>query len=47
MNIAKRLFGLDKPETKIEEVPEEVNQEIETLPEIEKVVFHESVLEEE
>lgn len=47
MNIAKILFGLDKPEPEIEEVSEKVNQEIETLTEIEKVVFDESVLEEE
>ena len=47
MNIAKRLFGLDKPEPKIEQPSQEVNEEIETLPEIEKIVFEESVLEEE
>lgn len=47
MNIAKRLFGLDKPELEIEEPPQEVKEEIETLPEIEKVVYDESVLEEE
>jgi len=47
VNIAKRLFGLDKPEPKIEQPSQEVNEEIETLPEIEKIVFEESVLEEE
>ena len=47
MNIAKRLFGLDKPELEIEQPSQEVSEEIETLPEIEKVVFDESVLEEE
>ena len=47
MNIAKILFGLDKAKLEIEQPSEEVNEEIETLPKIEKVVFDESVLEEE
>ena len=47
MNIVKRIIGLDKPETEIKEIAEEVNEEMGIESEIKRVLFDETVLEEE